>query len=474
MAGIVVVGAGLCGLSTAIMLAGDGHHVTVIERDPAPPPGVGEAAWLGWERRGVNQFRLLHMFAPRWGQIVDREMPAVAAALEAAGGLRANPLRQAPDSMTGGWRDGDERFEVLTGRRPVVEAALAEVAGRTPGVEVRRGESVAGLRTGEAAGGDIAHVSGVRTSSGHDIDGDLVVDASGRRSALASWLTAVGGRAPGDEVEEAGFVYYGRHFRSADGSIPPLLGGVLQHHESVGTVTLPGDNGTWGVGIIASGADADLRPLRNPDTWNRTLASFPLVAHWADAQSIDDAPSVMAGLEDRRRRFVIDDRPVATGIVAVGDSWACTNPSLGRGASLGLMQVEVLRDQIRTVPLSDHVGFALAFDRATDAVVGPWYRATHGFDRHRLAEIHAQVRGVSYRSDDPTWVHAKAMDHGAMNDPQVLRGLAQILSVVATPEEVLAQPGMNEAVRTAGAGWEDASLPGPSRRELLEIVRGRA
>ena len=38
MANVVVSGAGMNGLTMALLLAKDGHSVTVIERDPAPPP----------------------------------------------------------------------------------------------------------------------------------------------------------------------------------------------------------------------------------------------------------------------------------------------------------------------------------------------------------------------------------------------------------------------------------------------------
>ena len=92
MANILVMGGGMGGLSTALLLAGDGHDVTVLERDPAPPPATGDEAWDGWERKGVNQFRMIHYFLPRFREIVEAELPEVVAALDADGVLRLNPI----------------------------------------------------------------------------------------------------------------------------------------------------------------------------------------------------------------------------------------------------------------------------------------------------------------------------------------------------------------------------------------------
>src|ERR1700682_5501539 len=162
MAGIVVTGAGIGGLTTAMLLAGDGHDVTVLERDAASPPEPAEA-WTDWERRGVNQFRMLHFFQPRFRAVIEAELPALVSALDRAGALRINAVALAPDQLTGGPREGDGDFEALTGRRPVVEAALAATATETPGVTIRRGTAVAGLTTGPSAATGTPHVTGVRT-----------------------------------------------------------------------------------------------------------------------------------------------------------------------------------------------------------------------------------------------------------------------------------------------------------------------
>jgi 2-polyprenyl-6-methoxyphenol hydroxylase-like FAD-dependent oxidoreductase len=471
MARIVVVGAGAVALGAAMLLAGDGHQVIVLERDPEGPPGDPVEAWERWQRPGLNQFRMAHAFLGGFRAVVEAELPQVAKALQDAGGLRQNFIRDVlPAQMTGGWHDGDERYEWLTGRRVLVEAVLATAAESTPGVEVRRGTAVAGLTSGTPVLAGVAHVTGVRTKAGESVPADLVVDMTGRRSALPGWLQDVGARRPGEELEDSGFVYFGRHFRSADGSVPPMIGPPQIYWGTVSSLTLPADNGTWAVAVVAGSRDTALRSLREADRWAAVVRGLPLVAHWLDGTPIDDGVQVMARLEDRYRSFVVDGKPVATGVVAVADSWACSNPALGRGASIGLLHALTLRDQLHAVGLDDPAAFAGAFHAATAETVEPWYRVTLASDRYRLGEIEAGIRGAAYDSPDDAYQLEKSLQVATGQDPECVRAFLDTRLVLRTPQEVFGRPGLRDKVLELGSGWRGAPTLGPTREQLLALA----
>ena len=466
MAEIVVIGGRVAGLCGSLLLARDGHRVRVLERDPAPPPGSPEDAWASWERRGVNQFRLLHYFLPRFRQTLEAELPDLITALDADGALRTNPLLEMPAEFSGGIRPDDDRFTAITGRRPVIEAAIAGVVAAEPGIEVLRGTAVQGLLTGEPELPGVPHVVGVVTDAGEELRADLVVDMSGRRSALPRWLTDLGARPPDEEVADCGFVYYGRHYRSRDGSLPFAFGPPLQPYDSVSLLTLPADNGTWSVALITSAKDPVLRAARDVATWERIIKSYPLVAHWIEGEPMTEIDTV-AKIEDRTRRFWRDGFPVATGLVAAADAWACTNPSVGRGASIGLLHAVALRDLLRDVPIQPGVALAEEWEARTAAIPAPLVDDTLAFDRHRLAEIDAQIAGVPYETEDPGWQLGEALRTAAAKDPDLVRAYASIGSLLERGVDVLSKPGIAErAIELAS----DEPAPGPTRAELVSLV----
>ncbi|MEU4291761.1 FAD-dependent oxidoreductase [Kribbella sp. NPDC026596] len=469
MAEILVLGAGLNGLATAMLLARDGHSVTILERDDAGPGDDAENVWHHWQRPGVNQFRQLHFMLPRWRTLMQHELPDVLEQVIAFGGTRLNVFDELPAAITGGRRDGDERFDTVTARRPVLEAAAAAVAQRTHGVSIRRGVTVTRLRTDRGAVAAAPHVTGVVIDGGAVLRADLVVDATGRRSQVGTMIESAGGRRPHEEREDSGFVYYARHFRSGDGARPAALGTLLQHFDSLSVLTLPCDNDTWGVGFITSARDKEVRGLREPSAWQAALKLYPTVAHWGDAEPITDV-QVIAGIEDRYRRYVVDGEPVVTGLVAVGDAWACTNPSLGRGASIGMLHACALRDLLRDVGPDQPEKLVRRFDEITESTVAPLYRMTLAFDRHRLNEIAADVTGETYRTSDASWAMSKALYAAAHHDPDVLRAYVSVVSMLCTPPEALAAPGLVSRVLTLGTNAPQYPAPCANRAELLSAI----
>jgi 2-polyprenyl-6-methoxyphenol hydroxylase-like FAD-dependent oxidoreductase len=460
---IVFVGGGIAGLCGAMLLARDGHHVTVLERDVAPP-GPPSAAWDVWQRRGVGQFRLPHGFLPRFREEMEGELPEVIPALESAGALRHNRVTALPAAVSGGVWPGDERFDMVTGRRPLVESVLAGLAAREPGVEIRRGGAVQGLvaDTDDA----IPHVRGVVIDGGERILADLVVDAGGRRSALPDWLEAIGAQRPFERRAEGGFVYYARHFRSADGSIPQLLAPPLQHYHTVSIATLPADNGWWSVVLFARADDGAMRSALDTDAWTRILRAYPLAAHWIEAEAMTGV-DVMAKIEDRIRRYVVDGSPVATGVVAVGDASSCTSPSVGRGASIALLHVSALRDVLREAGGLDPRELVTAINEVTERDINPLVDDTLALDRHRLSQMAAELVGQPYEPLDRDFRFMRALTGGAGRDPVLLRATMSVFGLLDRWVDVAARPDIVARTRHP---TPPAASPGPDRDGLMDLL----
>jgi 2-polyprenyl-6-methoxyphenol hydroxylase-like FAD-dependent oxidoreductase len=464
----VVVGGGMMGLCTAMLLATDGHQVTVLERDVHAPPAP-EVAFEAWERRGVNQFRMSHFFLSGFREIIEAELPLLRDGLAAAGAISYNALAQIPDEMKGGSRFDDGRFDVITGRRPIVESVTARLCEETKGVTVRRGAPVQMLLSGPSDRAGVPHVTGVRLESGEEIGADLVIDGSGRRSGLPRWLADAGAPPIVEESDDSGFVYYGRHFRSADGQMPALLSPLKQDLGTIGILTLPADNGTWSVTLTASSKDADLRALRHPETWESVNRMLPLTAHWIDAEPLEESVIVMAKIEDRIRNFAPGGNPVATGVLAVADSWSCTNPSLGRGATIGLLHAVALRDHLRQP--EDPWILATEWHQRTVEVVEPWFRATKAYDSHRLQEIQALIDGHPYETDDEFWLLNRGLESAALRDGDNIRAVLEMGMALRLPDEVLSDPALRERILGSGPVVADDD-PGlaPDRQQLLAAV----
>jgi flavin-dependent dehydrogenase len=312
-------------------------------------------------------------------------------------------------------------------------------------------------------------VSGVRTESGEELLADLVVDAMGRRSQLPRWLVAAGTGPVHEEVEDSGFIYYMRHFRAQNGGLPEFRAPVTTSVGTFSLITLPADNGTWSVTVFISAGDRPLKRLREPELWTALVAACPLHAQWLDGEPITGVLT-MGGVLDRYRRFRVDGQPVTTGLAAVGDAWACSNPSLGRGMTLGLRHVQLLRQVVRE-HLDDPRRFVDEFDAATEAELEPWYRETVEEDRARMSQIEALRCGLEPLPPScPSVKLLPALLAALARDVEAFRAFIASRSGVTRLGESFANEGFVERISELARDGERPPLPGPNRTQLLALL----
>ncbi len=477
---VVIAGAGIAGLAGALALARDGHAVTVVERDATPMPATADDAFSAWARRGAPQVRHSHAFLARLRNLLKDRAPDVLEQLLAAGATEIRFTEHLPETLTErSPRPGDDELVALACRRTTFEWVLRRCVIDCAGVALRDGVEVTGL---DVTMGTRPRIVGarVRDSEGEaTLPADLFVDATGPRGASERWLAAAGVVEPPSEVHETGIVYLSRFYRLRVGSEMPVgegpIAGDLGHLKFAVFV---GDNRTFSVTLAVGSDDAELRkPLAHAQGFEAAAATLAPAKEWLDGRAEPiTGVHLMAGLRNRKRRFVAHDRPIADGFAAVGDASVCTNPLYGRGCSLALVSAFGLADALREHADDLRAGL-LAFDELTTEELDPWYRAAVLQDEEAKAMSASEA---SSDTDDPRDMLRAVMRDGLLpalqTSPIVFRAFLRWFNLLARPDALIGDGEVVSEVMAAYAA-RDSRPPqpafGPTRDELLATLEAR-
>ena len=287
--------------------------------------------------------------------------------------------------------------------------------------------------------------------------------------------------APEEQARECGIVYFTRFYAFRGGAAAPEgpASGDLGY---VKFGAFRGDNRTYSITLATWAEDKEMRRVAHPETFEAVAARIPSLAPWVAPELGEPITGVevMARLRNRRRHFVVDDRPIVLGLAVLGDAAICTNPLYGRGCTTGSVHAHLAADAYeanRTGMTVDLDGFSVALHDATVRDIEPFYRSAIAQDGDSRATAAAMSVASGEAGDAPApaedpmrAIVREGLMPATRTDPVVFRAFMRAFNLLDPPEAMLANTDVITRVMAAYEQRHERTPEpplGPPRREML-------
>lgn len=189
-----------------------------------------------------------------------------------------------------------------------------------------------------------------------------------------------------------------------------------------------GDNGTAMLALAAHDEDPVLKLLRKPAAYEALVAANEAFAPWRAVLEPASDIYCLGAFDNRMRSLVAEDRPLVLGLHQIGDALAMTNPTRGRGISMGLLTVGRLVDLLQEG--LDAESTTLAFAQWQAQTLARYYRECAATDAVAADQMRAGLAGMAIPSNAPALelpadhpISCADLERAADHDPDLFRVL---------------------------------------------------
>jgi 2-polyprenyl-6-methoxyphenol hydroxylase-like FAD-dependent oxidoreductase len=483
---VIVIGAGIGGLCTALMLAPSGRAITLLERDGPIENQDPDQLFRDWRRTGVGQVRQSHAFLARLRTIMKAEHPLLLEQLKALGvrELTFDNMLTAPQQALYTPQPQDEELTFITSRRTTLEFAMRRYVETLGNVAIRSGFLVRRLVTSRAEDGviTVSGVTGEQEGAEITLCADVIVDTTGKNGFTFDQLVEEGANVR-EEKEGAGILYFTKHYRLKPGQLepdrnehPPASGdlGYLKYG------VFPGDNGNFSITIALPEVELELRKsILNPEIFHQITLNLPGLHPWTNSTRSEPTSKVfgMGNLVSRWRDLVIEGKPATHGYFALGDTLIRTNPLYGRGCSFAAVGAQLLRRTLDET--ADPARRAIVLHQRLEAELRPFYLTQRRQDRSAIKRARETLT-PGFKPKFKARLMQSFIDDGiriaVRSDVRLLREAMRGFHMLEHPDKWLGKPNNLATVLyywARGRKLNAAAYPpsaGPERQEMMQAL----
>jgi 2-polyprenyl-6-methoxyphenol hydroxylase-like FAD-dependent oxidoreductase len=344
LANAVVVGGSMAGMAAARVLAEHFEQVTLVERDrlPAEPE----------QRRGVPQCLQAHLLLAEGRSVYEQLFPGLDDTLAAAGSPLVDVINDAHVRFGAGLLPrGPSAAKVRCVTRIRLEWEVRKRVAAIPNVRFLENADAVGL----ALSPDRTRVRGVNLQRSADGEGDVpsnveaevVVDASGRRSRGPEWLALLGYPSPEVTNVDAHVSYSTRLYEEI--ALPKGTRAIFSfagvpHTPRFGAM-FPVEGGRTLVYLAGFGKE-QAAPTEDDAylEFARSLLDPLVYEHLRHAKPLTKARGYRQG--DNQWRDYAGLRRMPEGFVPIGDALCAFNPIYGQGMTVAALEAQALGEDL--------------------------------------------------------------------------------------------------------------------------------